>query len=259
MTNASLLVSASGPVVTLTLSRPEKRNALDVPLLDALHAAILTAGNEPTCRVLVLRGAGRVFCAGLDLTEAAQPERAQASAEALGRVLLALAEIRLVTIAALHGAALAGGAGLASVCDFAIATEDTKFGFPEVRRGLAPALIMSFLRRQLRERDLREVLIAGKLFDAAHARSIGLLNAVVADDAALELEIKSLLSSILQGSPEAIASTKKLLAELQPRPLKEDLDRALAFHLSARNSPEAREGVAAFNEKRPPKWARQGG
>ena len=136
-----------------------------------------------------------------------------------------------------------------------MATRDAKFGYPEVRRGLVPALIMTFLRRQLRERDTRELLLLGKLFDATHAQSIGLLNRVVADEAALTAEVHSLVGSLLQGGPEAVAETKKLLAELWPVSVPADLDRALAFHLNARNSAEAKEGVAAFREKRPPNWA----
>jgi methylglutaconyl-CoA hydratase len=251
-----LLRSSSGPVTTVTLNRPEKRNALNVELLQQVCAALATAEADATQRLLVLRGAGKVFCSGLDLEEAAQPERAHLSAELIGRTLRALATTRLVTIAAVHGAAIAGGAGLMSACDFAVATRDAKFGYPEVRRGIVPALIMTFLRRQLRERDARELLLLGKLFDAEHARAIGLVNRVVADEAALETEVQVMISSVLAGGPEAIAETKRLLLELWPSPLPKDLQVAHEFHLSARNSAEAQEGVAAFNEKRAPKWQR---
>jgi methylglutaconyl-CoA hydratase len=143
-----------------------------------------------------------------------------------------------------------------SACDFALATRDAKFGFPEVRRGIVPALIMTFLRRQLRERDARELLLLGKLCDAEHAHAIGLLNRVVADEAALDTEVQVIVSSILSGGPEAVSETKRLLLGLWPSPLPQDLQTAHAFHLSARNSAEAHEGVAAFNEKRAPKWQR---
>jgi len=250
-----LLIATSGPVTTITLNRPDKRNALNVELLTQLGAAIIAAQADASQRILVLRGAGTVFCSGLDLEEAAQPDRAHASADLVAQGLRTLSATRLVTIAAVQGAAIAGGAGLMSACDFAVATQDAKFGYPEVRRGLVPALIMTFLRRQLRERDARELLLLGKPFDAAHAHAIGLVNRVVADEAALETELKTLVSSLLQGAPEAVAETKKLLAELWPVPVSTDLDHAHAFHLSARNSAEAKEGVAAFREKRPPKWA----
>ncbi len=250
-----LLISTDGPVTTVTLNRPDKRNALNVELLTQLGAAITAAQADASQRILVLRGAGTVFCSGLDLEEAAQPDRAHVSADLVAQGLRTLSATRLITIAAVQGAAIAGGAGLMSACDFAVATKDAKFGYPEVRRGLVPALIMTFLRRQLRERDARELLLLGKPFDAAHAHAIGLVNRVVSDEAALATEVKTLVSSLLQGGPEAIAETKKLLAELWPVPVSTDLDHAHAFHLSARNSAEAKEGVAAFREKRPPKWA----
>lgn len=252
-----VLTSRDGPVATATLNRPDKRNALNVALLQQLCAALAAAEADPASRVLILRGAGTVFCAGLDLTEAAAAEQAQVSAEWLGRALGALSSTRLVTIAAVQGAAIAGGAGLMSACDFAVATHDAKFGYPEVRRGLVPAFIMTFLRRQLRERDARELLLLGKLFDASHAQAIGLINRVVADSAALETEIRVLTSSLLQAAPDALAETKRLLAQLWPVPLAEDLQRAHDYHLSGRNSPEAKEGIAAFHEKRPPRWAAQ--
>lgn len=250
-----LLVTANGPVTTLTLNRPNKRNALNVDLLKALTTAIAAADRDSAQRILVLRGAGPVFCSGLDLTEAAQPGQAEISASHVRETLHDLAKTRLITIAAVQGAAIAGGAGLMSVCDFAVATRDAKFGYPEVRRGLVPALIMTFLRRQLRERDARELLLLGKTFDATHAHAIGLINRVVADPAALDLEVTTLISSLLQGAPEALSGTKELLAELWPAPVAEDLEKAHAHHLTARNSIEAREGVAAFLEKRAPNWA----
>lgn len=251
-----ILAASQGPVTTLTLNRPDRRNALNVELIEQFHAAVRATEADASQRVLVIRGAGSVFCSGLDLTEATQPERAEASADAVGQALRGLAHTRLITIAAVQGAAIAGGAGLMSACDFAIATRDAKFGYPEIRRGLVPALIMTFLRRQLRERDAREILLLGKLFDATHAQAIGLINRVVADEAALDAEVKVIVSSLLQGAPQALAETKKLLAELWPVPVADDLDRAHAYHLSARNSPEASEGIAAFNEKRAPKWTK---
>jgi methylglutaconyl-CoA hydratase len=254
MSSPLILNECAGPVTTVTLNRPEKRNALSAGLLSELCAALAAAEADTTQRIFVLRGAGKVFCSGLDLEEAAQPGRAQASADLVAQTLRALATTRLVTIAAVQGAAIAGGAGLMSACDFAVTTRDAKFGYPEVRRGLVPALIMTFLRRQLRERDARELLLLGKLFDGTHAHAIGLVNRVVADEAALATEVQSLISSLLQGAPGAVAETKKLLAELWPVPVATDLDHAHKYHLSARNSAEAKEGVSAFLAKRPPNW-----
>lgn len=250
-----ILIASEGPVTTVTLNRPDKRNALNVTLLEELCAALATASSDPAQRVLILRGAGPVFSSGLDLAEAGDPDFAHRSAELVRRALQELSTSRLITIAAVHGAAIAGGAGLMSACDFAVATRDAKFGYPEVRRGLVPALIMTFLRRQIRERDARELLLLGKLCTAEHAHAIGLVNRIVDDEAALDTEVRTMISSLLQGGPEAIAETKKLLAQLWHSSVAADLERAHEYHLSARSSAEAKEGIAAFNEKRPPKWA----
>lgn len=251
-----VLIARDGAITTVTLNRPDKRNALNVELLDALCAGVRAAEEDASQRILILRGAGPVFCSGLDLAEATDPERAHASAERIGAALRAIANTRLITIAPVQGAAIAGGAGLMSACDFALATRDAKFGYPEIRRGLVPALIMTFLRRQLRERDARELLLLGKLFDASHAHAIGLINRVVADEPALETEVRTIVSSLLQGAPAALADTKKLLADLWPSPIEHDLHAAHAFHVGARNSPEAQEGIAAFLEKRAPRWTK---
>lgn len=253
------LVHINGDIphtTVLTLNRPGKRNALNIALLDELCLALAAVEKDPTKRILVLRGAGPVFCAGLDLNEAATHEAAHASAELIARALRTIADSRLVTIAAVHGAAIAGGAGLMSACDLVVATRDAKIAYPEVHRGLVASLVMTFLRRQLRERDIREILLLGEPFDTARAVQVGLVNRVVADEAALALETRRLAELALRGAPEAIANTKKLLADLWPHAVAEDLEHALAFHLSARHSPEAHEGVAAFLEKRQPSWAR---
>lgn len=251
-----VLIEKDGPATTvLTLNRPAKRNALNLELLAALCLAVAAAEKDPAQRVLILQGAGPVFCAGLDLDEAADPDRASRSAELVARSLLALSQTSLATIAVVHGAALAGGAGLMSACDFAVATADAKIGYPEPRRGLVAALVMTFLRRQLRERDARELLLTGEPVSAAAAREIGLVNRVVSDLAAARAEAKKFAAAVMQGAPPAVAHTKQLLADLWPRSVPDDLAHALNFHQAARHSPEAQEGLAAFREKRPPRWA----
>jgi len=249
-----VLVTTDGPVTTLTLNRPDKRNALNLELLGELLAAVAAAEANAGQRVLILRGEGPVFCAGLDLAEAAAPERAHRSAELVAANLRTMSATRLITIAQVHGAAVAGGAGLMTACDFAVAAEGTQLGYPEPRRGLVAALVMTFLRRQLRERDARELLLTGELIDAQRALAIGLVNRVV-PPAELPGAVRRMADAVLQGGPEAVANTKRLMTELWPRSVVADLDQALAFHLHARNSPEASEGMKAFKEKRPPKWA----
>jgi methylglutaconyl-CoA hydratase len=160
-----------------------------------------------------------------------------------------------VTIACVHGATVAGGAGLMSACDMAVAAADAKIGYPEPRRGLVAGLVMTFLRRQLRERDAREILLTGETFSAGRALEIGLVNRVAPDPAAAFEEAMRLGDAVRQGGPQAVASTKRPLAGLWHRPVQADLAEALAAHLEARHSPEAAEGIAAFRDKRKPKWA----
>jgi methylglutaconyl-CoA hydratase len=251
----TVLVDTKDPRTTIvTLNRPERRNALTIELMTELVAAIETAGQHPERRVLVLRGEGQAFCTGLDLNEVSEPGKAHTSAQMVAKMLLTLSETRLITIAAIHGAAVAGGAGLMSACDFVVAAEKTKIGYPEVRRGLVAGLVMTFLRRQLRERDARELLLGGELFDAEHAKQIGLVNRVV-PRAQLEAEVAKIVTSVVQGAPQALAKTKRLLEELWSTTVPQDIERALRHHMEARESDDAREGVAAFLEKRPPRWA----
>src|SRR6266436_8412963 len=239
-------------VAVITLNRPERRNALTIELLTELSAAIKVASDEAHERILILRGAGAAFCTGLDL-KAASPENAHATAEMVAKALLALSQTRLVTIAAVHGAAVAGGAGIMSACDFVVAAEGTKIGYPEVRRGLVAGLVMTFLRRQVGERNIRELLFGAALIDAQRAKEIGLVNCVVARDDVMS-EAQKFAESVLQGAPGALAQTKRLIDELWWRSVKQDVELALKYHLQARESDEAREGIAAFNEKRKPNW-----
>src|SRR6202048_1954777 len=251
-----VLIEKQPPQITLlTLNRPERRNALSLELLTELTAAIKVASDQPNERLLILRGAGAAFCTGLDLKEAADLKKAQMTAELVAKTLITRAETRLITIAAVHGAAVAGGAGIMSACDFVVAAEKTKIGYPEVRRGLVAGLVMTFLRRQLRERDIRELLLGAELIDAKRALEMGLVNRVVPRDDVMK-EAQKFADSVLQGAPNAIVQTKRLIEELCSTSVKEDVDLALKHHLQARESAEAREGIAAFNEKRPPNWAK---
>jgi methylglutaconyl-CoA hydratase len=248
-----LLVEKQTPQITVvTLNRPERCNALTIELLGELIAAIKIASDEPQERVLIFRGAGAAFCTGLDL-KAATPQNAHATAELVAKTLLTLSQTHLVTIAAVHGAAVAGGAGIMSACDFVVAANGTKIGYPEARRGLVAGLVMTFLRRQVGERNMRELLLGSELIDAERAKEIGLVNRVVAQEDLMS-EAQKFAESVLQGGPGALAQTKRLIEELWWRSVKEDVDLALRYHMQARESSEAREGIAAFNEKRLPSW-----
>jgi methylglutaconyl-CoA hydratase len=251
-----VLIEKQSPQITVvTLNRPERRNSLTIELLNELVASIKVASDQADERVLILRGAGAAFCTGLDLKEAADRKKAHMTAELVAKALTTLAETRLVTIAAVHGAAVAGGAGIMSACDFVVAAEKTKIGYPEVRRGLVAGLVMTFLRRQVGERNMRELVLGGELIGAERAREIGLVNRVVAPDQ-LMIEAQKFADSVLQGAPNALTQTKRLIEELWSTSVKEDVDLALKHHMRARESAEAREGIAAFNERRKPNWTK---
>jgi len=253
MSEPLVTIERDGPVTHLVLNRPESRNALNIALLKELVDAVDAAANDPAQRVLILRGNGPVFCAGLDLKEAADPAIAHESATLVGEILAKLVESPAVTICAAQKAAIAGGAGLLMACDFAVVDPPFKTGFPEVHRGLVAGLVMTLLRRQVGERIARELLILGETIDAEAALRIGLINRIAAEGA-LEAEAAGLAAKALKGAPGAIAGTKRMLNGLWPRPLTDDLRHALACHMEARTSPEAKEGMAAFREKREPSW-----
>lgn len=237
----------------IVLNRPDKRNALSIALMRSLCEAIDGLSADPAVRVIVVRGEGPAFCAGLDLVEGTDPSRAHESAELVARMLLSIAESPKVVIAAAHGAAVAGGAGVLMACDLAVAAGDLRMGFPEVRRGLVAGMVMTLLRRRALERDARELLLTGALVDAERALAMGLVNRVVAPDR-LVPAAELLANEVAEGAPGAIAHTKALFQSLWPATLRADIDKALALHKVVRTSDEALEGMRAFAEKRPPNW-----
>lgn len=253
MSDALVLVERQGPVTHIILNRPEVRNALNTAMMTALVAALDAVNEDPDQRVVILRGNGPVFCAGLDLKEAADPAIAHESATLVAESLAKLVGSTAVTICAAQKAAIAGGAGLLMACDLAVVDAGFRTGFPEVHRGLVAGLVMTLLRRQVAERAARELLLLGENIDAETALRLGLVNRIAADGQ-LEAEAATLAEKALKGAPGAISLTKRMLNRLWPRPLGEDLQFALECHLEARTSPEAQEGMAAFREKRPPNW-----
>ncbi len=240
-------------ITILTLNRPAKRNALNADLMETCSVAFESLAQDQTQRVIILRGEGPVFCAGLDLEEAFLPENAERTARLVAHLLRAVYQVPQVTIAVVNGAAVAGGAGLMSACDVVVAAQDARIGYPEVRRGLVAALVMTLLHRQVSERDARELLLLGELISSERARQIGLVNRVVPAEHLMD-EAMTLARTALQGGPQSIAQTKKVLDGLWPSSFNHELDETLLHHLSARNSSEAREGVAGFLEKRNPRW-----
>src|ERR1041384_1973425 len=196
--NASLITTEQREegITILTLNRPAKRNALNALLMETCSEALEALAQDKSQRVVILRGEGPVFCAGLDLEEAFLPENAERTARLVARLLRAVYQLPQVTIAAVQGAAIAGGAGLMSACDVVVATQDARIGYPEVRRGLVAALVMSLLHRQVRERDARELLLLGELISSERARVMGLVNRIVPAEHLMD-EAMSLARTVL--------------------------------------------------------------
>ena len=259
MSDPLILRSDDGPVAVLTLNRPDKRNALSRALMRELEHHLDRAGHDSRVRSVVLTGAGNVFCSGMDLKEAAaERDGPEAEQHAVGTLLeyadlvQKLHALPKLTIAAVNGDALAGGAGLMAACDFAVASSMARIGYPEVLRGLVPAVVMFDLTRLIGDRRTRQLLLTGSLIVASEARTWGLLNQVTAPETCLAEAIRA-GTDMLAAAPQAVAAIKRLLDETQGRPM--NLRGAAAVSAAIRVSEEAQEGVRAFLEKRPPRWS----
>lgn len=240
-------------ITEITLNRPEKRNALNIGLLDELKDALIKINEDSRVRVMLLRGAGRVFCSGLDLSEALDPAKAIQSADKLANILYHLHKAPFVTISLVQGACLAGGCGLMAACDITIAEDETVFGFPEVKRGLVPALITPFLAGRLKGADIKELLLLGELLNAQKAKEIGLIHRTVKKGELLSESLK-LSKHVLKGAPRAIAQTKIWINRLLLKDFESFFKEALKLHVSIRESDEAKEGITSFIENRIPAW-----
>jgi methylglutaconyl-CoA hydratase len=206
----------------------------------------------------VLTGAENAFCSGLDISvlQSMQDESAleyRADAERIARLFLALYELPIPTIAAVHGPAIAGGAGLAIICDFTLATPEAKFGFTEVRIGFVPALVSAFLALRIGGKHCRDLLLTGRIVDAEEAHRMGLVNEIVPHEQLVE-RVQSLSDLLVANSPESIAATKRLLAAQQRPWLDAAIEAALEANAQSRETADFREGVTAFLEKRKAVW-----
>jgi len=248
-----VLVRDAGPVRWVTLNRPDKRNALSAELIKALKAALKDPGQA---RLIAITGAGPTFSAGADLSalqkmRSATREEHLADARSLAELFLLVADNPLPVVAAVNGHALGGGAGLVAACDFAFAVPTARIGFTEVRLGFVPAIVLNFLLRAVPERVARDLCLTGRQLEAAEAAAIGLWR--VADD--LEAPVRALGDEIARCGPGAVAHTKRLFLALGHLPLADGLEKACEENADARMSPDFREGVAAFLEKRKPGWS----
>jgi methylglutaconyl-CoA hydratase len=241
-------------VVQLAFNRPEKRNALSIDMINAVCDRVDELQADPANRVAVIRGAGKVFSAGLDLAEATDLSKVDASAAAVARVLELMRDTPLITVAVVQGGAYAGGAGVMSACDIVISANDASFGFPEARRGLLPALIAGAVSIRVQQAAMRELFLTGRIIAAAEAHRLGLIDYLVAAPE-LDAALAEVCDGLLAGGPETIRQTKVLMNRLFPLSPDQRPKSMLGSHLEARRSDEAREGLAAFLEKRLPGWS----
>ncbi len=248
--------SVNDATLVVSMNRPDKRNALNIPLVEGLRTTLHDASRDLKRRVVVLRGEGTVFCSGLDLKEMADPTAAHRSAEALAWLYEEICKTPLIVVVEAHGVALGGGAGFIAAADLVVASDDLRVGFPEVRRGLVAALVTSLLRRQVGDRALREIILLGQTLDTDRCLSLGIVNRVVPAGELHEAAL-ALATEVVTGAPDALVRTKRLLDELAPRPVVDDLKIAQRHHMISRQSHETVEGLAAFHEKRAPVWGRR--
>jgi methylglutaconyl-CoA hydratase len=256
----TILVDQQGPVVRVTLNRPDVRNAFNEESIDAVTrwAESVVPGGE--ARVAILSGAGKVFCAGADLTWMSKMvgyshEENVRDAGEMARMFRALDRLPIPLVGRIHGAALGGGSGLAAICDIVVAAEDAIFGFTEVKLGILPAVISPFVLAKIGRSAARELFLTGARFSADRAREIGLVHTVVEPDA-LDRAVAKHVNDLLTSGPLAVAAAKRLI----PRVASADDETAARDTIEAiarqRVSPEGQDGMRAFLEKRSPAWVR---
>ncbi len=255
----SLEVSPAG-VAVVTLNRPEKRNAFDELMIAGLSDTFETLRAADHVRIVFLRGAGDNFCAGGDIewlrrsAHLAETDN-ETDSLTLARMLRHLHDLPQLTVALVHGSAIGGGAGLAAACDVAVALDDARFCFSEVRLGLIPAIISPYVIEAIGPRWAKALFATGKVFDAAFAEKIGLVHFAVADEAALQSTMEQLTEHALAAAPGAVSDAKALVRFVNGHKIDDALAKETARRLAQRRaSAEGREGLAAFVEKRKPEW-----
>jgi methylglutaconyl-CoA hydratase len=253
MSDSLLLRDRSRGILTLTLNRPDKRNALSASLIDEFAAAIAEADLDAEVRVVCVRGAGKDFCAGADLAELLTSanralEENEEDAMRLGRLFLAFRALPKPVVAVVQGRALAGGAGLATACDIVLAADTASFGYPEILRGFVPAMVMTMLRRLVGERVAFDLIATGRVIGASHALELGLVSRVV-QEPALQNEAEALLSALAASSPSALAFSKQLLYAQDGLPFAEGIALGARVNAAARATPDFRTAIAAFLDR----------
>jgi|SRR5579872_2846068 len=253
----TLLTKQNDGIYTVTLNRPEKRNAINYQMIAELKRA-LTEVEQSGARVLILTGEGKAFCSGMDLEALKEmigrpPEQSLKDSETMAQLFRTIYEFPYPTIAAVKGAAMAGGTGIATMCDFTLAAPATKFGYTEVRIGFLPAIVSAFLIAQIGDKRARDLLLTGRVFEAEEALKLGLVTEVVPEDSLLDRAHK-LAASLMENSPGSLRATKKLLSSYSKERLDREIVEAIRDNAAIRETPDFKEGISAFLEKRKPKW-----
>ena len=256
----TVLYSESNGIATITLNRPDKRNAISYELIDDVLAALAQAAASPA-QVVILTGAGSAFCSGMDLDNLKQltgrtPEQNVKDSETMARLFRTLYDCPKPTIAAVNGAAIAGGTGLATLCDFTLAVPEAKFGYTEVRIGFVPAIVSSFLIANIGEKRARDLLLTGRLFGAEEAHRLGLVNEIVAPGRLIP-RAEELAAQLMQNSPSSLLATKKLLSRYSKDQLDARVPQAIKENAAIRQTDDFKEGISSFLEKRKPSWTRK--
>jgi methylglutaconyl-CoA hydratase len=255
---STLACELAGAVRTITLNRPERRNAISGDMIEDLLAALAHTEADSAVRVVILTGAGKAFCAGMDL-EVLQSIADQTPAENLGdsrqmaRLFQRVYEFPKPLISAVNGAAIAGGCGLATFSDITLAVPEAKFGYTEVRIGFIPALVSVILRRQVGEKRARELAMTGRIFDAAEAFRLGLVTEIVPAEKLME-RAHEIAAGFMESSPSSLLHTKQLLLSYDEGDVQREIEIAIKANADIRGSEDFREGVSSFLEKRAPKW-----
>lgn len=248
----SIEYATAGGVARITLNRPDKRNAITSEMMAALRGVLNRAGDDPGVRVLLIRGAGKDFCAGLDLIEvlkSAEDEQASlASARRLGDLYIAMRRHPKPIIAAVQGRALGGGAGIATASDLIVATESAHFGYPEVKLGFIPAIVTTMLRRAVNERQAMELALTGEPLSASHAHAIGLINRVY-PDADFDIEVERYVTALSEHSATAMSLSKLLLYETDGMTFEASIEAGVQANVQARRTDDFKRGVERFLKK----------
>jgi methylglutaconyl-CoA hydratase len=257
MNYRTIELAYDGGIATITLNRPDKRNAISFDLIDDLLNALDEVAKSDAL-VLIVTGAGKAFCSGMDLDNlksllGRSPEQNLQDSQTMVRLFRSLYEFPKVTIAAVNGAAIAGGTGLALLCDFTLAVPEAKFGYTEVRIGFVPAIVSTFLLRQIGEKQARDLLLTGRIFGADEALRLGLINEIVPPES-LITRAQALAAVLMENSAASLRATKKLLSDHARAELDLQIDAAVRENAAIRSTADFREGISAFLEKRKPVW-----